>query len=79
MKNQNRLYRLSAGLTALMLFNVSASAHDQVHMENIGALVLHIISAPEHVLMLVIGIAGLAWLVRRKLPNQRRAKIQRDK
>ena len=79
MNNQNRLYRYLTGLTALMVFNVSAPAHEQLHMENIGALVLHIISAPDHVLMLVIGIAGLAWLVRRKRPNQRSAEIQRDK
>ena len=64
---------------ALMLSSASALAHEQVDMSSVSALAVHIISAPDHVLMLVIAIAGLIWLAKRKFLRQRSSKIQHDK
>ena len=79
MKNTPFFYHYFAVFIALMLSGASALAHEQVDMSSVSALAVHIISAPDHVLMLVIAIAGLIWLAKRKFPHRHSSKIHRDK
>ena len=79
MKNTPFFYHYFAVFIALMLTGASALAHEQIDMSSVSALAVHIISAPDHVLMLVIAIAGLIWLAKRKFLRQRSSKIHHDK
>ena len=79
MKNTPFFYHYFAVFIALMLSGASALAHEQVDIGSVSGLAVHIISAPDHVLMLVIAIAGLIWLAKRKFLRQRSSKIHHDK
>lgn len=79
MKKIPSLFRGLLTITSLVFLSTSVLAHDQVDLGSWAALLLHFISAPDHVPLLVIGLVAVAWVAPLKFSQRASAKSRQSK
>ena len=79
MKQRSPLLQLLLAITSFVFLAAPVHAHDQGDIGSSAALLRHIFSAPDHVLMLVVGLALAAWVIRQKLSPRRITKMPQSK